>query len=513
MNPSRALAVACAVLAITAAAELPRAVADAIHTEGTHPSMDDGAHQMGADGIVTMPATHLQRMIDHTPDGGSVLVPAGRYVGTITIDRPLAIEGAGDVVIDGNREGAVVTITSPDVSVRGLTIRGSGTGPIGSPSGILLEHAHGASIRDVTIDQSYIGITVRLSASVVIDGVTIRGGGEITDEQHALADEDAGGEHAEGHGQDAAVPEGAPIRGDGIWLWNADHAVVRDTSIHDVRDGVYVSYGAGAVVERTRIVGSRYAIHDMYAEDLSIVDAVFEGNLSGVVLMYGGPVAVRGTTIVESGSASTGFGILVKDVGGVTLDRNVIADNRVGVQIDDAGRTGGSPATVTGNTIALNQIGLLLMPSADATVGRNGFIENSTQVTIGGDGSTQVVWNVDGDGNHWSDYAGYDADGDGRGDVPYVHSGRTSELFATQPLLLALASGPGFRVFTRVADAWSPSVPLVHDDAPLIGSIGPEMRGAGEGPAIPVGAMGLVLALACGWLLARARHPATERVR
>jgi nitrous oxidase accessory protein len=507
MNAARALAVACALAATVA---LP-ATSVSAQGEATQAPMDHDAHQVADDGTVTMPASHLQRMIDHAPSGAVVAVPAGTYVGAIVIDRPLSLAANGDAVIDGNLEGAVITITAPDVAIEGVTVRRSGTGPIGSPSGILLEGADRARIHDVEIVESYIGITVRLSSSVVIDGVTIRGRGEITDELHAVDDEPAADEHA-AHGQGPA-PAPTPIRGDGIWLWNADRAVVRDTTIEDVRDGVYVSYGVGALVERTRITGSRYAIHDMYAEDLSIIDATFERNLSGAVLMYGGPVTVRGTTIVESGSASTGFGVLVKDVGDVTITGNVLADNRVGLQIDDAGRTGGSPTTVTGNTVALNQIGLLLMPSADAVVGRNGFVENSTQVTIGGDGTTQVTWHVDGAGNHWSDYAGYDADGDGRGDVPYVHSGRTSELLASQPLLLALASGPGFRVFTRISDEWSPSTPLVHDDAPLIDAVGPAMRDVAAGPSVPLGAAGLLLVVLCGLALVRARRSAAGGTR
>ena len=507
MTRAWTLAVACALAASVATLGTGSASAQT----HVHPPMDDDVHQVGLDGTVTMPASHMQGLLDETPDGGSLVVPPGTYVGSVVIDRPVSIDGRGDVVLDGDLEGPVVSITAPDVAIVGMTIRRSGTGPIGSPSGIVLEGADDTLIRDVTIEESYIGITVRLSSSVVIDGVTIRGRGTIIDERHAVDEDPPADEHAADAHEPGTVT--TQIRGDGIWLWNADHAVVRDTSIEDVRDGVYVSYGVGVLVERTHIAGARYAIHDMYAEDLSIVDSTFERNLSGAVLMYGGPVSIRGTTIVESGSASTGFGILVKDVGDVAIDGNVIADNRVGVQIDDAGRTGGGASTLTGNTIALNQIGLLVLPSADAVVTGNGFVENSTQVTIGGTGTTQVTWSVDGVGNHWSDYAGYDADGDGRGDVPYEHSGRTSELLATQPLLLALASGPGFRVFARVSDEWSPSEPLVQDAAPLIDPTGPALPGAADGPSVPLAAAGLLLVLTCGAALVRVRRPVVEGVR
>ena len=283
--------------------------------------------------------------------------------------------------------------------------------------------------------------------------------------------------------------------------------MVRDTTIEHARDGVYISYGQRATLEDNRILDSRYAIHDMYAEDLVARGNDLVGNLSGLVLMYGGPVTVSANTITESGSPSTGFGVLVKDVGSVTIEGNVIADNRVGVQSDDAGRTGGDPTMLRGNTIAMNAIGLMLRPSTDLQVTANGFIENSTQVTLGGEGVTQADFSPGGVGNHWSDYGGFDADGDGTGDLAYVRSGRMSELLAQEPLLLALSSGPAFRLLASVGERWAPGDPLVTDQAPRLGSSGPDLRASRDDTAVSLWIPGLATIVVCLFLMVRARRP------
>ena len=473
---------------------------------------DHGDHGAGGmttapNGWVQMPAEHLQSMIDAAPARSIVSVPQAVYVGIVVVDAPLTLQGVGRPILDGAGEGSVLTITAPDVVVANLDIRGSGDGPVGSPSGVMIEGADRARVEDVWISGSYIGITVRASANVVIDGVRIEGPqeGAIEGETHAISTGDAeDGAHEQGL---AAPPRtDLQLRGDGIWLWNAVDAVVRDSAIRNVRDGIYLSYGEGALLEGNLIEHSRYAVHDMFATGLTIAGSTFRGNLSGCVLMYGGPVELRGNTIVESGSASTGFGVLVKDAGSVTLEGNVVADNRIGVHVDDAGRTGGDPTRLKANTIAMNQIGVMLYPSTDATFVANTFVENSTQVTLGGEGVTQAVWTVGGVGNYWSDYGGFDAAGDGTGDLAHTLSGRMSRLLAAEPLLLALASGPAFRLLSAVDDRWSPAEPLVVDEAPLMESRAPALRGARQGSSVRLWIPGLALTVSSAWLLVRARR-------
>jgi nitrous oxidase accessory protein len=249
----------------------------------------------------------------------------------------------------------------------------------------------------------------------------------------------------------------------------------------------------------------------MYARDLRIVGNTLRGNLSGCVLMYGGPVVLQRNLIIESGSPSTGFGVLIKDAAGVRLERNVIAGNRIGLHVDDAGRTVGEPTSAVANTFALNQVGVVLFPSTDAGFTENSFVENSSQVAIGGSGTTQAVWDLRGTGNYWSDFAGVDADGDGRGDLPYTSSGRVGRLIADDPVLAALASGPAFRFLAGVEDRWGSSAPIVHDRAPLAAprswTIGADDRGPGIATAIP----GAVVVAIGVWSLVRARRPRVLR--
>jgi nitrous oxidase accessory protein len=76
----------------------------------------------------------------------------------------------------------------------------------------------------------------------------------------------------------------------------------------------------------------------------------------------------------------------------------------------------------THNAFVHNDIGLLFNPSVKRNnFGQNSFIDNLEQVGLTGSGTFEGnSFSVDGRGNFWSDYAGYDAAGDGLGDLPYV---------------------------------------------------------------------------------------------
>ncbi|MCZ7674324.1 MAG: hypothetical protein M5U34_47930 [Chloroflexi bacterium] len=54
------------------------------------------------------------------------------------------------------------------------------------------------------------------------------------------------------------------------------------------------------------------------------------------------------------------------------------------------------------------------------------FVENEEQMAIAGGGKQgENWWTINDSGNYWSDYYGYDADGDGLGEMAY----RSDRLF------------------------------------------------------------------------------------
>jgi nitrous oxidase accessory protein len=401
---------------------------------GGMPAMDDGTHHS---------TQELRDRLARTPSGGRLTVQTGVYQGALVIDRPVTLVGVGHPVIRGDGTGTVLTIRAAGTTVRGLMIEGSGPGPVDNPAGVSVEADH-VVVKNLHIRDTYTGIWVEGVKAVWITDNDIEGRRSVavSGETPALTDDDMAGDMA-GMSMGSAHGKAQAGRGDGVSLFNAISPVVSGNTIADVRDGVYLSYGSGTRIECNSVTGSRYAVHSMYGKTVTVVGNHFATNQSGPVMMYGGPVTLEGNVIRDQHSAATGFGVLLLDVGGARLLSNVIVSNRVGLQFE--GSVGDSrPMAVELNTIALNQVGIGLYPTADAVLSKNSLVENTVQVLgLGPDGGGgESRWSRGGVGNYWSDYRGFDRSGRGVGEIPHVEGSAAGRLLAGDPTLLVKHTSP-----------------------------------------------------------------------
>ena len=414
--------------------------------------------------------------------GQRIVIPPGVHTADVVIDTPVVLEGRPGAVLQGDGTGSVVTVVAPGTELRGLTVRGSGRGPTGNPAAIRIE-ADRVTVERVAVEDSYMGLAVEGATDVRLVDNVIRGraGAVIVDEAHAV-------EH---DGEDGVSPETAGdergARGDGIWLHDADHVLVRGNRITDSRDGIYVSFGTGALLDGNEVTGSRYAVHSMFASDLTLVENHLHRNLSGAVLMYRGPVLLLRNHIEGSTSPSTGFGVLLKDVVEVEAVQNVVVDNRVGLHLD--GPTGAQePGSFVANTVARNVIGVAAYPSARASFRANSFVHNRLQVQPQGGQLRGLAFSDQGWGNLWSTYRGYEARTPGRGAVPHVEGGAVDRLLGRHPELLAIADGPAFRLLRSIEERWGRQAPVLVDELPITIPVSPPLPAATTDPlARPLG--------------------------
>lgn len=484
----------------------PAGCATASTADGTEKVMPGSSGGMaGMSGMADDAAHHsMQELRDKlaaTPSGGTLKVQPGVYQGKLVIDHPVTLVGIGHPTLQGDGTGTVLTIRAPGTTVRDLMIEGSGPGPVDNPAGVRVQ-ADDVVVKGLHIRDAYTGIWVEDVKGAQVVGNFIEGRKEVAV---------SGQSPRTGAGMDMAgmvmkPDKGAAQagRGDGISLFNAVLPVVTGNTITDVRDGIYFEYGSGTRIECNSVVRGRYAIHSMYAKSVTVANNHFARGESGPVMMYGGPVTLERNVIRDEQSAATGFGVLLLEVDKVRMVSNVLVSNRVGLQID--GPLGSAdPTAVELNTIALNQVGVGLYPSANAVLSQNSLVENTVQVLgLGADGGAgNSLWSRGGVGNYWSDYRGYAGSGRDVGVVPHVEGATAGRLLASDPTMMALVSSPAFTLLRTIEQRTAGQDPVTVDRFPIVDPRSPSLPSAATHAALGIGLVGAGSLLICSLVLLR----------
>jgi len=404
--------------------------------------------------------------------GDTVRVPAGRYSAPLIIDRPLTLVADGEVVVDAGGQGDIVRIDAPDVLLRGFVLRGSGDSLDRENAGLVVNRPR-ATIENCTIDDVLLGIIFRDADGSLARGNRIRG-----------------------------KPLDLGRRGDAIRLWNSHDVRIEDNTIVGCRDLV-IWYSRGTHLVGNDVSDSRYGMHFMYAHDSVLEDNHLHDNSVGVFLMYSRGIRMHRNTLAQNRGPS-GYGLGLKDMDSVVADENFIVGNRVGIFNDNSPQRIDTWNDITRNVIAYNDIALAFLPSVRRNrVFRNAFVENVAQITILGGGEfKENLFTVDGRGNYWSDYAGFDANGDGLGDVPYRNTRLFENLMDREPKLRLFLYGPAQQAVDFAARAFPVMrpEPRLTDTAPLMRPVATTAAAPRHAVQGPMSILGVAL-LAAGSLV------------
>ena len=386
-------------------------------------------------------ASDLQALVDAAVPGSTLIVPPGNYSGPVVIRGPLTVIGEGMPVIDGGGVGSVVTIDGDGVTLRGFAIRNSGRNVTEEAAGIT-----------VTGNSHHI---VENDVRAVYFGIHVEGGTGHTIERNTIAP-------GAGYG---ARP------GHGISVWNASDSRVADNRISDARDGVYLSFTKGVVVSANEVTGCRYGLHSMYSERARMEDNGLRANLLGASLMNSDRLEFHRNRIEQHRQGAAAYGLLLKDVGGLAAEGNIIVANRIGLYAEGVPDRPGRRAILRGNVFAGNEVGVALQSNTALTFTGNRLADNLIDVRpLGRAISAGTQWSLDGIGNSWGQYRGYDRDGDGIGDLAHrmddaadalLRGNDTARAFLYTPAHLALeAAVRMFPLFRRP--------PVLVDEHPLM---------------------------------------------
>ena len=330
----------------------------------------------------TCDVSTIKEAVALAEDGDEILIRSGIYKEHgIEIDKSVHIKGVDFPIIDGEFKETIFKFTSDNFSIKDLQIINVGQSYTKDFAAILVSKSNDFTIECMPRDTAFFGILIEKSKGGIISNNKVSG--EAVSQANS---------------------------GNGIHLWHCSNMAVFSNELTGLRDGIYFEFvKKSKVYDNQSFANLRYGLHFMFSNENSYYNNLFKDNGAGVAIMFSKFVKMYNNKFEHNwGSAS--YGLLLKEIYDAEIENNIFEQNTIGISVDGSTRINYKYNTFLRNGWAIKIIGACY----ENVFTENNFLNNALDLSYNSKINSNSF-----ERNFWSEYAGYDLDKDGVGDIPY----------------------------------------------------------------------------------------------
>jgi len=330
-----------------------------------------------------LPIKTISKAITLSNDGDTIIVHQGIYKETqININKSIYLLGKDYPILDAeNKSENIFFASASNFTIAGFKFKNIGVSYTKEIAAIFVSNSTNFLLKDNVFQNVFYGFIIQRGKYGVIQNNTITG--DAVDEASA---------------------------GNGVHVWKSSNLRIEKNSISGMRDGIYLEFITQSHISKNTCKDNiRYGLHFMFSNFNEYAYNEFKNNGAGVAVMFSKEIKMHHNTFHYNwGTAS--YGLLLKEINDAEITDNVFKENTIGINIDGCNRVKYSNNTFSKNGWALRFTGGCYANSFEY----NNFMNNTFDLSY----NSKVNDNVF-NANYWSDYAGYDLNKNGIGDVPY----------------------------------------------------------------------------------------------